>query len=77
MTLDKVSILIKTTLKKDGVEITENTDLIMDVGLNSFEVAELVCAFEDEFDVVIPDRDIGKFRIVGDIVAYLDGKAKE
>ena len=77
MTLDKVVNLMTATLKKRGIEISKDTDLVADLGLNSLDIAELVCVFEDEFQIEIPDRDIGKLRKISDIVAYLDNKSKE
>ena len=69
---EKVKNLIIETLNKDGHAITEDTDLIVDLELNSLEIAELVCAFENEFNIEIPDRDISKFRVIHDIVDYLE-----
>lgn len=52
-------------------EITENSTLEADLGLSSFDVVEIVCEFEDAFDIEIPDRDIRKFVRVEDITNYL------
>ena len=56
----------------DDIEITEASSLSADLGLTSFDVVAIVTDFEDEFDIEIPDRDIGKFVCVGDIVEYLN-----
>lgn len=55
----------------DNIEITKASLLSADLGLTSFEVISIVTEFEDEFDIEIPDRDMGKFICVGDIVEYL------
>lgn len=52
--------------------ITENSMLAADLGFTSFDLVEIVCAFEDRFDIEIPDRDIPKFTTVRDIVEYLE-----
>ena len=70
--LDKVKELIKKTLKRGEIVITEDTNIIDDLELNSLELAELIYAFEDAFGIEIPDRAISKFRVVGDIIAYLE-----
>ena len=71
---EKVKNLIVETLNKDGRNVTKDADLIVDLGLNSLEIAELVCAFENEFNIEIPDRDISKFRVIRDIVDYLENR---
>lgn len=55
-------------------EVDENTVLTADLGLSSFDVVAIVAAFEDEFDIEIPDRDIKKLITVGDIASYLSEK---
>ena len=67
------NILLKYT-KTDRNSINENTALVADLGLSSFDVVSIVTEFEDEFDIEIPDRDIRKMVTVGDILAYLDEK---
>ncbi|MCL2690695.1 MAG: acyl carrier protein [Candidatus Bathyarchaeota archaeon] len=67
----RVEEIIRKTFDKAEVSITEETNLIDDLGLNSLELAELVYVFEDEFNIEIPDRDIVNFRTVKDIVSYL------
>lgn len=47
--------------------------LLNDLNLNSLDTVNAVVMFEDEFNIVVPDRDIYSFRTVGDIVEYLKG----
>jgi acyl carrier protein len=70
--LDKVIEILSdfTTIDKD--KITENSELIADLGLNSLDVVNLVVAFEDEFDIEIPDTKIKDLITVADIVQILD-----
>jgi acyl carrier protein len=69
--LDKVIEILSdfTTIDKD--KITENSELIADLGLNSLDVVNLVVAFEDEFDIEIPDTKIKDLITVVDIVKFL------
>lgn len=53
-------------------EITPQTALQADMGLNSLDVVNIVVDFEDEFDIEIPDRLIKSFVKVGDIVEYME-----
>lgn len=63
---------VKEILSKfTDADITESSSLEADLGLSSFDVVEIVCEFEDAFDIEIPDRDIRKLVNVGDILEYL------
>ena len=53
-------------------EINENSDLIEDLELNSFDVITIVSEFEDQYGIQIPDDQIAEFRTVADIEAYLE-----
>ena len=55
-------------------EITENSSFTSDLGLSSFDVVSIVTAFEDEFDIEIPDRDIRKLVKVEDAINYINDR---
>ena len=42
--------------------------------MNSFDLINLVCLLEDEFDVEIPDRVIGNLSTIGDVMDYLSNQ---
>jgi acyl carrier protein len=66
---------IKNILSKyTSEEITPESTLINDLGLSSFDLVSIVTAFEDEFDIEIPDRDIRKLVTVNDIINYIESK---
>jgi acyl carrier protein len=48
-----------------------DTDFVKDLGLTSFDVMNIVCEFEDYFDVDIPSRDVWKMHQVKDVIAYM------
>lgn len=56
----------------NSIEVAENTILIADLGLSSFDLVQLSSIVEDELDVEIPDRMIKNFKTVGDVIAFLD-----
>lgn len=70
--LEKVIHILRSCMDKDIVEITENMELVADLGLSSLDVMDAVLASEEEFGVEIPDSVIMEFRTVGDIVRYLE-----
>ncbi len=51
--------------------LTMDTDFVTDLELNSFDVMNIVCAFEDRFDTTIPTRDVWKMRRVSDVLDYM------
>ncbi len=51
--------------------ITYDTDFIQDLELNSFDIMNIVCAFEDHFQVRIPNRDVWQIHQVRDVIDYM------
>ena len=58
----------KVTGKKG---LVYETDFVKDLGLNSFDIMNIVSAFEDHFDVEIPSRDVWKMHRVKDVIEYM------
>ena len=57
-------------------DVTMEAEFESDLGINSLEIAELVLACEEKFDVVIDDEQLHHFNTVGDIVKYLEANGK-
>ncbi len=55
-------------------EVKNEASFIDDLGADSLDTVELVMAFEEKFDVEIPDEDAEKMKSVGDAIAYLTEK---
>lgn len=70
--LDKLTAIIREYMDDSSIEVTENTILIADLGLSSFDLVQLASIVEDELNVEIPDRMIKNFKTVGDVIAFLD-----
>lgn len=51
--------------------ITSETTFIDDLGADSLDVVELIMAFEEEFDMEIPEAEAEKISTVGDVVEYI------
>ena len=69
----KVVDLIVDQLGVDADSVTEDAHFIDDLGADSLDTVELVMAFEEEFDIEIPDEDAEKLETVGDAIKYLIG----
>ncbi|WP_425432335.1 acyl carrier protein [Halanaerobium salsuginis] len=68
----RVIEIVAEELAVDVDEINEDSSFIDDLGADSLDVVELVMAFEEEFDVEIPDEDAEDIRTVDDAVNYLE-----
>lgn len=51
--------------------ITYDTDFVKDLGLSSFDVINMVCAFEDYYNTEIPSRDVWQLHRVQDVIEYM------
>ena len=66
-------MIIVEQLGVDPAEVTVEASFLEDLGADSLDTAELVMAFEEEFDIEIMYEDAEKIKNVQDAVAYIDG----
>ncbi|MGD8329380.1 MAG: acyl carrier protein [Acidobacteriota bacterium] len=71
-TLEKVKKIIVEQLGVDADEVTAEASFVDDLGADSLDTVELVMAFEEEFDLEIPDEDAEKITKVQDAVSYIE-----
>ena len=76
-TQQKVIDLIVDQLGVDTDNVTPDAHFIDDLGADSLDTVELVMAFEEEFDIEIPDEDAEKLESVNDAIAYLNKRLSE
>ena len=69
--IDRIKKIIVDQLGVDESKITENSSFVDDLGADSLDIVELIMAFEEEFDIEIPDKDAEKMKTIGDAVKYL------
>ena len=74
---DKVKEIIVENLGVDAEKVTESASFVEDLGADSLDTVELVMAFEEEFDVEIPDEDAERMRTVGEAINYLKTKTEK
>ncbi|HBQ49999.1 MAG TPA: acyl carrier protein, partial [Hyphomonas atlantica] len=58
-------------LDVDGDKVVESASFIDDLGADSLDLVELVMAFEEEFNIEIPDDVQESIRTVGDAVTHI------
>jgi len=73
---ERVIKVVADQLGVEQSEVTPEASFTDDLGADSLDTVELVMAFEEEFDVEIPDDDAEKMNIVKDAVNYLTGKVE-
>jgi acyl carrier protein len=73
---DKVKEIIVEQLGVDEAEVTANASFVDDLGADSLDTVELVMAFEEAFEIEIPDEDAEKIRTVKDAVDYIGAHSK-
>ena len=71
---EKFTAIIVDRLGVDPSQVTPEASFIDDLGADSLDTVELVMAFEEEFDIEIPDEDAEKLTSVGAAMKYLEEK---
>ena len=73
---ERVKQIIVEQLGVDEAEVTPTASFVDDLGADSLDTVELVMAFEEAFEIEIPDEDAEKIRTVKDAVDYINSHAK-
>ena len=68
---EKVKQIIVEQLGVDEAEVTPTASFVDDLGADSLDTVELVMAFEDAFEIDIPDEDAEKIQTVKDATEYI------
>jgi len=74
---EKVKDIIVEQLGVNPEQVTPEASFIEDLGADSLDIVELVMAFEEEFGVEVPDEDAEKLQTVGDVIRYIEERAKQ
>ncbi|RMF58399.1 MAG: acyl carrier protein [Calditrichaeota bacterium] len=74
---ERVKEIIVEKLGVAPEKVTADAHFIEDLGADSLDTVELVMAFEDEFNVEIPDEDAQQISTVKSAVEYLSSKIKD
>ena len=73
---EKVRQIIVEQLGVDEGEVTASASFQDDLGADSLDIVELVMAFEEAFEIEIPDEDAEKIKTVKDAIDYVKAHAK-
>ena len=72
MTFEKVKEIIVNTLSCEEEKVTLEASLTEDLGADSLDAVELNMALEEAFEISIPDEELANFKVVQDIVTYIE-----
>jgi acyl carrier protein len=73
----RVKEIIVEQLGVEEDEVSPEASFIDDLGADSLDTVELVMAFEEEFNIEIPDEDAERISTVQDAIDYIKTNAKE
>lgn len=73
---EKVVEIVKPYVKnQEALEgVTEDTNILQDLKVNSARLVDVILAFEDEFDIEVEDEDADAVNTVGDAVELIQSK---
>lgn len=71
-TFDKVKEIVVEQLGVEEADVAIDSTFIDDLGADSLDIVELIMAFEEEFNIEIPDEVAEKIKTVKDAVTYID-----
>ena len=74
-TAEKVKKIVVEHLGVDEAKVTDNASFIDDLGADSLDTVELVMAFEEEFNIEIPDDAAEKIQTVKDAIDFIEANA--
>ena len=72
--LEKIIAVISTI--SDAEEITEDSELVEDLGISSMDVLYVVSCMEAEFGVKIPEKAVRSLEVVADMVDLVESMIK-
>ena len=73
---EKIKDIMEEELGKDRNEVTLESDIIKDLGLDSLDIVTLIMAVEDEYGFTADDDEIVNLKTVGDVVKYIENATK-
>ena len=71
-TFEKIASLISNKLGIEESRVTENSEIIKDLGADSLDVVEMLMGLEEEYGITISEDDAANLKTVGDIVKLID-----
>ncbi len=77
MDFETLTAILADQFDVDADSITEDTDILEDLGCTSMDAVELIVALESAIDIHIPDEAVDSIRTVGELMNYLTEHAEQ
>lgn len=74
MVLDKIKDMLEKQLGIDKSKITEDSDIIKDIGADSLDIVEFLMDAENEWGITIEEEDVKNLHSIGDVVKYIESR---
>jgi acyl carrier protein len=74
MVLDKITDMLEKQLGIDKSKITEDSDIIKDIGADSLDIVEFLMDAENEWGITIEEEDVKNLHTIGDVVKYIESR---
>jgi acyl carrier protein len=71
---ERVKDIIVDQLGVNADQVTPEAKFVEDLGADSLDTVELVMAFEEEFDIEVPDEEAEKLQAVADVISYINSQ---
>lgn len=74
MVLDKIKDMLEKQLGIDKSKITEDSDIIKDIGADSLDIVEFLMDAENVWGITIEEEDVKNLHTIGDVVKYIKSR---
>lgn len=74
MVLDKIKDMLEKQFGIDKSKITEDSDIIKDIGADSLDIVEFLMDAENEWGITIEEEDVKDLHTIGDVVKYIESR---
>ena len=73
-TFEQVKKIVVEQLGVEADEVKMESTFVDDLGADSLDIVELIMAFEEAFNIEIPDEKAEKIKTVEDVVKYIEAQ---
>lgn len=76
--IEQLKKIFRTVIdeNKDFSNVTEETNIIKDLGVNSVGLIYLLMAIEETYDIDMSDVTFSTFEKIGDVIKYIEEATK-
>lgn len=71
---EKLKNIALSAMDDKTIEVRADSKFMADLKINSYDLIELVCKVEDEFDVEIPDKKLRTLVTINDVIALIESQ---